>query len=278
MSRVDAAFQRAILDGVVQPTGTEPVATVVQEPTEFPREAAARRAVPENDHRGLFGTQVLDEPLSYEGKLKLPPTALSQLVNLVHTLELDPARPRTIAFVSSGRGEGTTTCCANLGAFLATRRAKVLMVDANLHHPTLHSLAGVTQPAGLAELAASRLDVDGAIKPTVVPNLFLITSGETPHSGHNGLLMASVLRHQILSRSLEYDFTLVDCPPVNMYEEAAALAACCDAVILVVEGGRTLRHTAQASKALLERAQCRILGVFMNKRKFYVPQFLYDRL
>ena len=67
MSRVDAAFQRAILDGVVQPTGTEPVATVVQEPTEFPREAPARRAVPENDRRGMFGTEAFDEPLSYRG-------------------------------------------------------------------------------------------------------------------------------------------------------------------------------------------------------------------
>src|SRR5262245_47728153 len=68
----------------------------------------------------------------------LPPEVVSQLANLSRALEAHPAKPRTIAFVASGRGEGTTTCVANMATYLVNRRARVLMVDANLRWPTLH--------------------------------------------------------------------------------------------------------------------------------------------
>ena len=206
----------------------------------------------------------------------LPPSVASQLGNLAQSLAVHPATPRTLALVSAGRGEGTSTLTLNLGRYLASRNARVLVVDANPHHPLLHALAGVDQGDGLSDVVQGRLEMDAAIKPTAVPDLFVMTCGDVDESLVP--LLPTAIRDRLLKRSAAYDYVLLDCPAVNVYEDAASIASICDGVILVVEGGRTLRQAARTAKVLLTRANCNLLGVFMNKRKLYIPQFLYDRL
>jgi protein-tyrosine kinase len=254
MSRLDAASRR------VTPDGVNPQ-TVIDLSPGVGYERADRNSI-----------------LELEAPTGGPPNAANQLASLVQTLDLHPAKPRTVAFVASGRGEGTTTCVANVGIYLATHHARVLMVDANLRWPALHTIAKVNSEPGLLDVMAGEVDLKAAVQPTTVPTLFALTSGDPRRAGSNRLILPSALRERVLSRTNDYDFVLIDCPAVNAHEDAAVTAATCDAVILVVEGGRTLREEAQASKALLMRAHARILGVFMNKRKFYIPQFLYDRL
>jgi len=249
----------------------------VIDPADFSPELPA----PPRERAAELGGRVVERPdersVAVAPLTHLPATAASQLSSLVQTLELHPGKPRTVAFVASGRGEGTTTCVANFGSYLAKRKAKVLMVDANLHAAALHAIGRVAPGPGLAELITGSLDLRSAIQPTTVPNLHVLTSGQQAF-GANGYLIPTTLWERVFDCTRDYDFVLVDCPAVNVYEDAALIAAICDAVILVIEGGKTVREQAQASKALLLRAQCRMLGIFLNKRKLYVPQFIYDRL
>src|SRR5262249_59848065 len=136
----------------------------------------------------------------------------------------------------------------------------------------------VERDNGLLELLSGEIDLRSAIKPASAYGLAVLTCGGLLDDGATALIVPSVFQDRLLSHTREFDYTLVDCPAVNAYEEAAMTAAACDAVVLVIEGGRTLREEAHASKAILTRAHCRILGIVMNKRKFYVPQFLYDPL
>jgi protein-tyrosine kinase len=205
----------------------------------------------------------------------LSPALVSQLGSLVQSLAANPARPRIIALVSPGRREGTTSCTVSLGRYLAARRGRVLMVDANGHNPALHHLSGVVQAGGVHEVFEGGLSLERAVKPTTVPELFVMTSGD---SLADGQMPPALLRDRIFNTACDYDFVLVDCPAVNVYEGSASIAAVCEGVILVVEGGRTLRQSAKAAKQLLVRASCNILGVFINKRRYPIPQFLYDRL
>jgi Mrp family chromosome partitioning ATPase len=151
-----------------------------------------------------------------------------------------------------------------------------LIVDANTHDPALHRLSGVEQAGGVQEILDHGLSAEQAVKPTTVSGLFVITSGDS--NGGDGQIAPAVLQQKILATACDYNYILLDCPAVNAYEGTASIAALCDAVILVIEGGRTLRQSAKAAKQLLVRANCNILGVFINKRRFYIPQFLYDRL
>lgn len=253
MSHVDAALRRAAADA-----------------------AGDRPTTQETAHSTTGWLRPDSQTHSPEFDAHLPPPVAAQLANLVQALECHPLRPRTIAFASAARGLGTSTCVASLGRYLASRRAKVLMIDANFHSPTLHALAGVDQENGLSDVIAGGADVAETIKPTPVPGLFVVTSGGWPQADR--LLPAAALRQHVLCRTSEYDYVLLDCPAVNAHEDAGLTAATCDGVILVIEAARTSREAAQASKALLARAQCTILGVFMNRRQFYVPKFLYDRL
>ena len=205
----------------------------------------------------------------------LSPALVSQLGSLVQALAANPKRPRIIALVSPGRREGTTSCTVSLGRYLAGRRGRVLMVDANAHDPALHQMSGVEQAGGMQEVFEGDLSLELAIKPTSVSGLFVMTSGGTLADGQ---VQPALLRDRIFNSACDYDFVLVDCPAVNVYEGSASIAAICEGVILVVEGGRTLRQSAKAAKQLLVRASCNVLGVFINKRRYYIPQFLYDRL
>jgi capsular exopolysaccharide synthesis family protein len=203
---------------------------------------------------------------------------LSQLGNLVETVTLHPAAPRIIGFASPGPGEGTSTCLALVGAYLASRHARVLMVDANQHHPALHTIANVEACPGLAELVTGEVEMHNAVRPTELPDLFLVTNG-TPEGGNASAVLApAAVRESLLQYATIFDFVLVDCAPINTYADAAGIAGACEAVIMVIDGSRTRREAAQSSKALLARSNCSVLGVFMNKRKFYIPAFLYNRL
>jgi capsular exopolysaccharide synthesis family protein len=254
MSRLDAAFRRSLTQG-----GNQPMVIDLSPDVAYDR-TADRQSIPEPERRPP------------------PADAANHLASLVQTLDLHPAKPRTVAFVACGRSEGTTTCLANVGRYLAQHCAKVLMVDANVQWPALHTIAKVNRDPGLLDVMACDMDVVTAIQPTSVPTLFVLSSGDPQRAASRQLLLPSVLRERLFNRTAEYDFVLIDCPAVNACEDAAVTAAACDAAIMVVEGGRTLREEAQASKARLTQAHARILGVFINKRKFYVPQFLYDRL
>jgi protein-tyrosine kinase len=217
--------------------------------------------------------RIADE--AYDGA---PPIAVAQLANLAQVLRAHPRQPRAVAFVASRRGEGASTCLAHVARHLAQQRSRVLIVDANFPYPALHAIAGVDVAPGLVDVLAGDIDARSALQPTMAANLYVLASGEREPSGTNRLVLPALFRDRVLDPTRDFDFVLVDCPALSCFEDAAVVAAGCDASLLVVEGGRTQKQEAQAAKTLLMRARCEILGVFMNKRKHYIPRFLYERL
>ena len=205
----------------------------------------------------------------------LPAPLVSQLASLAETFPRPRSGPRSLALVSPGRGEGTTTCAINLARALAERGSGVLIVDANMHHPSLHDLLGVTQRPGLRDVLHGDMDVNAAIQPASLPHVSVLAVGIQADAPDR---TARTLRDGVLDAVAGVDFVLVDCPPVNVYEDSAGTAAQCDAVVMVLEAGRTTRQEAQAAKRLLARGNCQLLGLFLNRRKFYIPRFIYDRL
>jgi capsular exopolysaccharide synthesis family protein len=221
-------------------------------------------------------TRFVGQPSRYVEDGELSPTLASQLGNLAQSLAIDPARPRVIAVISTGRREGATSCTVSLGRHLARRHAKTLMVDANAHHPGLHGLCDVELDDGVSEVLAGERTFEESIKATAIPRLFVLTAGRVIHG--ETPLNSTLLRERVLAATRDFTFVLVDCPAVNAYESSSHLASVCDGTILVVEGGRTLRQSARAALQILKRANCNMLGVFINKRRYYIPRFIYERI
>jgi non-specific protein-tyrosine kinase len=277
MSHIDLALRRAMMEGILKASatvlGAQPAPDAEAAHRAFPSEAP-----PAPDDRPLRPAGRGRDRRSWDIDSRLPPEVIGQLGNLAETLAAHPSAPRIIGFASPGRAEGTSTCVAAFSVYLASRHGAILVVDANHHHPTLHTIAGVDESPGLAELVAGEIEAGKAPQPTSIPELFVLASGATDQRRRNGVMVRPALRDRLAEYLRRFDLVLVDCPAVNPHGDAASMAAACDAVVLVVEGGRTKREAAQAAKAHLTRANCTIVGAFMNRRRFYIPQFFYDRL
>jgi len=184
---------------------------------------------------------------------------------------------KTILFCSSHRGEGTSTVFVNFGQTLAGEGYRVLLVDANLRHPTLHRLFQLEQENGLTDLCFGNDNLETVIKNTMWNNLRVVTSGNS-YNNPAAAFESEFLDASIEKMKIQGDWVLFDSPPLHSCSDAMALAGKVEGVVLVVESERTRREVIQQYKDRLEKNGAHILGVVLNKRKFYIPKFVYNRL
>jgi capsular exopolysaccharide synthesis family protein len=177
------------------------------------------------------------------------------------------SRPRVVVVTSPGPGEGKTTVATNLAISMAEIGRKVLLVDADLRRPRIHSLFGLANEAGLTTLLQSttpeQADVDGLIHKTPVASLFAMPSGPSTSAAAN-LLFSPVLRLLLQRFRNEYDMVIVDTPPSLQMPDARVVAREADAVVLVFRSGRTTRDAALATAQRFAEDKTRILGTILN--------------
>jgi capsular exopolysaccharide synthesis family protein len=174
-------------------------------------------------------------------------------------------RPRTILFTSSSREDGKSRALANVGVAVAQGNAQVVLLDADLRHPTLHDMFGLANTQGLTTLASSP-SPEVLVQETDVPGLKLVTAGPPPPNPTE-VLSSSPLVQLIERLRSDADLVLVDSPPVASSADTSLLAARLDGVILVVDGHSTRRQDARRAKEQLERVNARILGVLLHNAR-----------
>jgi protein-tyrosine kinase len=184
---------------------------------------------------------------------------------------------KTILFAGTAHGDGTSKTIINFAATLASdSQLKVLLIDVNLRTPSLHAVFRIDPIPGLSDLVAN--NGRGARPIKVGPgNLHVIPCGG-PHSGP-ATLFGSNRFDQFLKRMREsYDFVVLDAPPIQGSSDCRVLCAKVDGVVLVIEAGKTRQHVALNAKRHLEEAGGKLLGVVLNRRRYYIPEFIYRRL
>jgi len=182
---------------------------------------------------------------------------------------------KALLFSSPTKGEGASTVLADFGIFLAGQGEKVLLVDANLQSPSLHQRFHLEMENGLADLMLGKAKLPEVVKKTTLENLWVIPSG-TAHS--NPLFFKSLESHHMHTMREGVDWLLFDAPPINHFDEALALLEKVDGVVMVLQAEKTRWEVAQSAKQRLEDSGGKILGVVLNKRKFYIPSWLYKTL
>lgn len=190
----------------------------------------------------------------------------------------NPRKIKTLAVVASTHAEGTTTVAAQLAISLAADpKLPVLLVDANFRKPDLHSRFQVSQDGGLSNLLLGEGDFAALLKPTPVKNLFLMTSGKGV-SDPAEFIKVTDLEEKLIQPAVNFNFILIDCPPVNNCPEATLLASHSDGAVLVVQAGETRREVVLEAQRRMAQAKVNLLGVVLNKRKYYIPNFVYGKL
>jgi Mrp family chromosome partitioning ATPase len=186
--------------------------------------------------------------------------------------------PRAILFAGTAYGDGVTTTVANFGSVLSgAGRRSVLLIDGDLHAPRLHRLVSPQRTISLEDAIAG----NGAFPPVCAerPGLHLISGAPLRDSPDGAGLFQSSKLEELLARSrTAYDYVLIDSPPVQRSSAHWDLWRQADGVVLVLRSGSTRRHVAVRAKRQIEMAGGRLLGLVLNRRRHYIPDWLYRRL
>ena len=214
-------------------------------------------------------------PVSFEAN----PQVVEEYHRMKRTLlATDPEKKiKTILFLSSTTGEGTSTALKNFAITLASGGERVLLVDANLRNPSLHDSFNLEKIIGLTELLSGNLTLKDVIKKTEVKNLSVITSG-VPPSNPFSLFESNSLEYLIAQMKTQADWVLFDSPPINAYNDACPLAAKMDGVVMVVEAEKTRWEVAQNAKDRINNGKVNLLGTILNRRKIHIPDWAYKLL
>jgi len=138
-----------------------------------------------------------------------------------------------VLVTSAEAGEGKSTTTANLGISLAQIDRSVLLLDADLRRPTLHTLLRVPSSPGLSSYLSGTAMLEAVVTKTSIPNLSLIACGPIPPNPAE-LLSSRRMRDLLQTVGGQYDMVFLDSPPVLAASDATTLAPVVDGVLLVV--------------------------------------------
>lgn len=172
-----------------------------------------------------------------------------------------------IAVTSTQAGEGKTTTISNLAVAYAQEGKRVLLIDADLRHPSIQEMFDVTNRTGLSNILANQCSCDEVVRITEIENLSIVTAGPTPPNPTE-LLSSGKLHEAVAGWKEDFDMILIDTSPIMAVADGLIVASISDGVILVVNAGKVKRQYIQKSKERLESVKAQILGVVLNNKKF----------
>ncbi|WP_295216893.1 polysaccharide biosynthesis tyrosine autokinase [Ruminococcus sp.] len=182
------------------------------------------------------------------------------------TFSLATKSHRILAVTSANASEGKSTVLANLAYIQAMTEKKVLLIDADLRRPVQHQYLKLTNTLGLSEVLARTCSFDEAIHRNVAPNLDVLTAGTCPPNPSE--LLSSSIMGQLLSQAeQDYDYVMLDAPPVNVVSDILGLSSEIGGIILIAKYGFTTRDDVRDALRNISMTDTSVLGIVMNHVK-----------
>jgi polysaccharide biosynthesis transport protein len=181
-------------------------------------------------------------------------------------IDLHPAGGKVIGFVSALPGEGKTTVAAGFGAFVARNGGRTLLIDADLRNPSLTRTLGYNDAPGLIDMVADKSSFeDLLISDSKHKFDFVPSSTRIKASNSSDILNSPSIKQMLKAAKNEYDYVLVDLPPILPVVDVKAVAHLFDAFVLVVEWGSTSTDEILKAVASSPTLSERLLGAVLNK-------------
>lgn len=171
---------------------------------------------------------------------------------------------QSIVITSSGPGEGKTTTSCNLAVVMAQTGSKTILIDCDQRKPSVHKSFKLSNEVGLSDFLVGSVEFEEVTRDSGVENLTLITSGTRPPNPSE-LLSSKKMRDFIEGLKEEYEYIIIDSPPIVAVTDAQLIASFADGSLLVTSSGEVEREAAMRSKELLDKVNSKILGVVLNK-------------
>ncbi len=183
--------------------------------------------------------------------------------NLLFTLP-DENKCRIVGITSSIRGEGKSTTAVNLSYALAEMGKKVLIMDGDLRLPSVAKKLSINGTPGISNIIAGDSNVIEAVrKMEQNENWYVLPAGDIPPNPTE-MLGSAQMKRLIDELAQNYDFIIVDLPPVNLVSDALVISPCLDGIVVVVREGYSERRELKNCMKQLELSGTNVLGVVMN--------------
>lgn len=172
--------------------------------------------------------------------------------------------PKLLLITSALPSEGKTTTALNLGATLASLNTRVVVVDCDMRRPAVHRAAGVDNKPGFVQCLTGHVELaDALLSVPGAPNLSVIPCGPIPPNPAE--ILSSRMTGELLRKLRdEFEFVLVDSPPILSVADSRILATLTDAAVLVTRAHSTPYDVVRRARSLLYGANSRVLGVALN--------------
>lgn len=172
---------------------------------------------------------------------------------------------KAIMFTSCTPSEGKSSVSFNLAASFAEDGKRVIFIDADLRKSVIIGRYKVGPVGkGLTHYLSGQCGLEDAIRRTNIENMDIIFAGSCPP---NPAELLNHVRFKSMVEALKdnYDYVIIDTPPLGTVIDSAIVAKVCDGAILVLAAKAVSYKFAQYVKQQLEKTNCRILGVVLNK-------------
>jgi polysaccharide biosynthesis transport protein len=195
------------------------------------------------------------------------PPKFSEALRAVRTNVLFSApdnRSRSLMVTSTGCKEGKTLIASNLAVALAQAGQRIVLMDADMRLPRIHQIFEQTREPGLSNLLLGTSKASQAVRPSAIPNLWIVPAGLNPPNAAD-LLGSPKFRGLLRTLGEHFDWVVIDSPPVLAVTDAVVIAHAASAVLFVVSAERTNRASAQAALEQLDAARAVVLGAVLNR-------------
>jgi succinoglycan biosynthesis transport protein ExoP len=176
---------------------------------------------------------------------------------------IDPV-PRVILFTSPLSGDGKSTTAYNVAISFGVQNKRVLLLDADMRCPTIGRKSNCQGKRGLSDLLANDLPLDEVVQQHPnLPSLYVLTSGTIPP------MPAELLSSERFVRLIDqlrgqFDYILIDAPPVLLVTDPLLLASSADGIVLVARAGVTTRPIMKRLRIALQKPNVKVLGYVLN--------------
>ena len=179
---------------------------------------------------------------------------------------------KLIVITSSEPGEGKSTTSGNLALCLAQDNKKVILIDCDLRKPSLHKKFKISNLVGLSDVIIGKSDLKEAAQK-YNNNLVLLPSGKIPPNPSE-MLSSKAMENLLEKLKEDFDYIIIDTPPVQAVTDSQILSTKADGTILVVRSEITKKESVKNAINLLNKVNANIIGTVLNgidasRNKYY---------
>jgi succinoglycan biosynthesis transport protein ExoP len=182
---------------------------------------------------------------------------------------------KSLLVSSTAPSEGKTFVSCNLAISLAMIGQRVLLIDADMRRPKIHSRFGGERGPGLSDVLVGAVTLAAAIQPGGRPTLSILPAGTLPPNPPE--LLGSAAFGELMTQAMrDYDWVVIDSPPIRAVTDAAVIAHRANAVIFVTGAEMTDVRGARVALDRLASAHARVAGVVLNRVRLHHHEYYYS--